>query len=201
MTVRVYVEGGGDATSKRQFRRGLSKLFEKTELKGRMPRFVCCGGRDAAYGDFRTALMRARDNEFVVLLVDSEDPVNTSAGSWSHLKSRDGWARPAGATDDHAHLMVQCMEAWFLADRDTLATYFGTEFNANALPRRKDVENIPKADVFSGLKNATRHSNKGEYSKGNHSFDILGSLDPVAVRACSPSADRLFDTLFTKAGA
>jgi hypothetical protein len=93
------------------------------------------------------------------------------------------------------------MEAWFLADRGTLATYFGVEFNANGPPGREDVENISKADVFSGLKNATRRSNMGEYSKGSHSFDILGSLDPATVRASSPSADRLFNTLLTKAGA
>ena len=126
--------GGGNATSKRQFRRGLSLFFERAGLKGRMPRFVCCGGRSSAYEDFCTAIARAREDEFIVLLVDSEQPVNTGVGSWSHLKSRDDWDQPTGATDEHAHLMVQCMEAWFLADRGTLGTYFGAEFNTG--PRR-----------------------------------------------------------------
>lgn len=140
MIMRVYFEGGGNRTLKRELRRGLSLFFERAGLKGRMPRVVCCGGRDAAYGDFRTALTRASDNEFIVLLVDSEDPVTVGDGPWSHLRSRDGWARPAGTTDDQAHLMVQCMEAWFLADRSTLATYFGPKFNVKALPSREDVE-------------------------------------------------------------
>ena len=35
-----------------------------------------------------------------------------------------------GATDEQAHLMVQCMEAWFLADRETLAAVFGRGLKA-----------------------------------------------------------------------
>ena len=198
--MRVYVEGGGNRTLKRQLRRGMSLFFERAGLKGCMPRVVFCGDRNAAYDDFCTALMRARENEFTVLLVDSEEPVTNSAGSWSHLRSRDRWVRPIGATDDQAHLMVQCMEAWFLADRSMLAAYYGPEFNAKALPSREDVENIPKTEVLSGLAAATRRSSKGEYSKGNHSSDILSMLDPARVKSFSPSADRLFNTLLSKAG-
>ena len=42
--------------------------------------------------------------------------------------------------------MVQCMEAWFLADKDSLAAYYGNNFKQNALPARPDIENIAKDD-------------------------------------------------------
>ena len=72
--------------------------------------------------------------------MDSEGPVAQGAGPWAHLRARDGWIRPADATDENAHLMVQCMETWFLADRDNLADYFGHGFNPNALPAREEIE-------------------------------------------------------------
>ena len=94
--------------------------------------------------------------------------------------------------------MVQCMEAWFLADRDTLAQFFGDGFNANPLPNRPDVENIPKSDLYDALKGATQASSKGKYGKGPHSFDLLAKLNPQKVVDASPHARRLVDTLLSK---
>ena len=93
-----------------------------------------------------------------------------------------------------------CMEAWFLADRDALAAYFGQGFNRNALPGRQEVEEVAKADLFDALKNATRQCRKGEYGKGRHSFDILEQIDPDKVRNASPHAQHLVNTLQEKAG-
>ena len=115
----------------------------------------------------------------VVLLVDSEGPTSEGLGVWSHLKDRDKWNPPEGVFDDNAHLMVQCMEAWFLADRETLAGFFGTGFQSSALPGRTDVENVSKKRLFDALQNATRKCRpKGRYDKGRHSFELLGQLDP-----------------------
>lgn len=197
MSVKVYVEGGGDGRDlKVKCRRGFSTLFSKASLDGRMPRIIACGARDKTYRDFRTALAYAADNDFIVLLVDSEDPVAVGAGPWLHLKNRDNWDTPGGAADDNAHLMVQCMEAWFLADKDALARYFGDGFNLNALPGRPDVENISKSDIKNGLKSATKQCKpKGEYHKGRHSFAVLTELDPEKVTAASPHAARLVAVL------
>ena len=95
--------------------------------------------------------------------------------------------------------MVQCMEAWFVADRETLAAFFGQHFNANALPAREDVENISKQDLCTALESATRTCKKGSYGKGRHSFDILAQIDPAKVTAASPYAKRLIATLLDKA--
>ena len=198
MSMKVYVEGGGDRRElKAKCRQGFSTFLSKTELAGQMPRVTACGSRQNTYDAFCTALAHSTDEDFIVLLVDSEDPVMNDP--WRHLEERDRWSKPAGATDDNAHLMVQCMEAWFLADKDALADFFGAEFNRNALPQRLEVEKIPKLDLERGLEAATRQCRKGTYHKGNHSFEILAQLDPGKVIDASPHAERLVSTLLSKA--
>ncbi|MDE0391726.1 MAG: DUF4276 family protein [Rhodospirillales bacterium] len=201
MKVKVYVEGGGNGKSLRpKCRQGFSSFFAKANLTGRMPKIIACGGRNSAFDKFRTALKLRNADEFVVLLVDSEDPVADGAGPWLHLMRRDDWEKPDMATDDNAHLMVQCMEAWFLADKDGLAAYFGQGFNRNALPGRQQIEDVAKDDVLDGLKRATRQSKRGEYGKGRHSFDILEQTDPAKVTDASPHARRLVETLRRQSG-
>ena len=201
MNIKVFVEGGGNTNLLRsKCRQGFSNFFRKAGLEGRMPSVVASGRRRDAFDDFCAALRSPGKYDFIVLLVDSERPVAAGSGPWAHLKKTpDNWDQPSGATDDQVHLMVQCMEAWFLADKDTLVTYYGNGFNQNALPARQDIERIPKNDVLNGLKNATRSGvSKGEYGKGQHSFDILAQIDPAKVIAVSPHAKRLVDTLKAK---
>lgn len=128
-----------------------------------------------------------------MLLVDSEGPL-AGTDAWSHLQQRDGWRRPEGADSDSAHLMVQVMESWFLADKAELARYFGQSFVPNALPQGTDIEDIPKDDVLTGLKNASRQTTK-RYDKGRDSFEILRRLDGSLVTAACPHAKRLIDAL------
>lgn len=93
--------------------------------------------------------------------------------------------------------MVQCMEAWFLADRRTLADFFGQGFQGNALPAVTCVpEDIDKLDLYNRLKQATRNTKtKGVYDKGKHSFKLLAMLDPGQVRNAGGWAERFFATL------
>ena len=201
MSIKVYVEGGGNVRELRsRCRKGFSSFFDKVNPAGRMPRVIACGGRQRAYDKFSAALRTASDQVFVVLLVDSEGPVAGGVGPWRHLQTRDNWDRPDGATDNNAHLMVQCMEAWFLADKDCLADFFGRRFNRNALPRNPDIEQVAKTDVLDGLKSASRQCKpKGEYGKGRHSFEILAKVDSAKVVAISKHARRLIETLISKA--
>jgi len=199
VNVKIYVEGGGDAQALRtRCRRGFSQFFERAGLQGRMPKVVACGSRNDAYSDFKRAVANAGDNDFPVLLVDSEEEV-TEDQPWKHLKDRDNWERPELAEDDQAHLMVQCMESWFLADRQCLAKYFGDGFTEKPLPGNRNIEEVAKAKVFEALEMSTRKTKtKGEYGKGKHSFEILGELDPEKVRAASKHADNLLVTLDEK---
>ena len=198
MSIKVYVEGGGDSNQlRRQCRNGFREFFSKAGLEGHMPRVIACGSRQRAYDQFCTAIGQAEDDSFIVLLVDSEAAVAAGDSPWEHLKKRDKWTQPSAAVDDSAQLMVQCMEAWFVADRQSLSTYFGEDFKDAALPARDDVEAIAKDDLERTLKQVTRSCSKGKgtYRKGRHSFELLGCLEPNKVMESSPHARRLIDTL------
>lgn len=201
MRVKIYVEGGGDNEALRtECRKGFSKFIEKAGFKEKMPRVVACGSRKDAYDSFLTAIETAKGDEFALLLVDSEAPVELSV--WQHLTKRDGWQQPNGASSEQGHLMVQCMESWFLADRTSLEQFFGQGFKSGSLPKNPQIEDIPKNDVAISLKQASRDTKtKGEYHKGKHSFDILGRLDPEKVQKASKHARAFFDTLRSKVGA
>ena len=97
--------------------------------------------------------------------------------------------------------MVQLMEAWFLADRQALSSYFGQGFNANSLPNNPNIEDVPKRDVEASLRNATRQSGKGAYHKGNHASDLLGRIDPATVCNACPNFALLVDFLRSQATA
>jgi predicted ATPase len=123
---KLFVEGGGDNDSlKTECRRAYAMLLEKAGFKGRMPRIVACGGRRNAFDQFATAV-GAGEGPPPLLLVDSEEPVETG-DPWEHVAHRldDLWVRPAEATEDQLHFMVQCMEAWFLADRIASESFLG----------------------------------------------------------------------------
>ena len=193
MSVRLYVEGGGDRASTRaDCRQAFRNFIEKAAAEGRMPKIIASGSRDEAYGDFDAA--HAQGNVTAMLLVDAEEEV-TASGSWEHLRSLDKWRQPTGASEDQCHLMVQCMESWFLADRPVLQEFYGQRFRPQALPGNRNIEQIPKQDVLNRLRRASRPTPKGAYDKGAHSFEILGALDPDRVTAASPYARRFVQIL------
>lgn len=171
-------------------------LLEKLDLAQPIT-VIASGDRLKAYRDFCSALRQHRD-DLVILLVDAEEEVKSS--SWQHLSTRegDGWTRPREATADQAHLMVQVMEAWFLADQTILIDYYGQGFLRNSLPGQPNIELIAKQDVFAALKHATRHTQKGEYHKTRHGFELLELYDPEKIRRVSVHADRLFRVLEPK---
>jgi hypothetical protein len=170
-----------------------------------MPRIVACGSRKNAYDSFCTAI---EQGEEAYLLVDSEDPVaadhqrgddSSEWLPWAHLHRRQGdhWPHPPGAEESQCHLMVRCMESWFLADSDTLEAFFDQGFNSNALPNAANpIETIDKKRVYQTLAAATRDcQTKSSYDKGKHSFELLGLIDPNKVKDASPWAKRFIEYL------
>lgn len=194
-TVKIYIEGGGEQNRlKRECRRAFAAFFESAGFHGRMPRVVACGSRNEAFKDFCSSLKSAERTETLAfLLVDSEDAVKSvfQNSPWEHLGDRDHWAQPDGATNEQVHLMIQCMENWFLADPEALILFFGQGFNSNALPGNTNIERITKSDVLRSLEIASRHCQKGSYGKGDHSFKILEIMDAEKVVTASQSAKRL----------
>ncbi len=208
--MKIYVEGGGDTNLLRTAcRQGFSEFLKKAGLTGHMPRIVACGGRQDAYDAFSTAMT---NNEPAMLLVDSESTVTAVCQQgeaeewkpWQHLQNRQGdqWQKPANAAENDCHLMVQCMEAWFLADRATLQIFFGQGFNVNNLPAEgNQIESLAKGLIYQSLANATRNcKTKAKYGKGEHSFKLLAMIDPNQVTAASPWAKRFVQEAREKMG-
>ena len=196
MNIKIYVEGGGDDKSlKRKLREGFKTFFKNAKLRGRLPAVVPCGSRNAAFDRFKKSVRTNEPGVMPMLLVDSEDPVGLGMSPWQHLKQRDDWGKPDGTTEDQVHLMVQCMESWFLGDKDAVAKYYKEDFNSKALSGNTNPEKVDKDDVQDGLKKATRNTTKGAYSKGKHSFQILAAIDPAKVRQLCLHAERLLRTL------
>lgn len=193
MEVTVFIEGGGDSPAQQaNFRENFQALLTKAGLSGKKPKVAVCGGRSLAYNSFKNY-----SKGYGLLLVDSESPV-VDTSPWDHLKNReeDKWDKPAGATDEQCHLMVQCMEAWFIADKETLKIYYGSAFKENKLPQHTKIADAPKTSILDGLKKATKDcKSKGSYSKGAHSFKILGLIDPSKARSKCAWAERFFSTL------
>ena len=82
--------------------------------------------------------------------------------------------------------MVQCMEAWIVADPDTLESFFKQKFKKDSLPKRPNLEDVPKADLYETLKNATKDTQKGEYGKIKHASKLLLVIDPEKVAQRCP---------------
>jgi Domain of unknown function (DUF4276) len=191
--IRIYVEGGGEGSQmKAAVREGFQRFLQDIVRAARSQKvrwqIVACGPRQAAFENFLMALDTHPDT-FNVLLVDSEGPVNH--GPKEHLKSRNGRNLP-DISAEHYHLMVQMMEAWLVADREALSKFYGQRFNTNAIPRNPNVEQISKQDLESALKEATRHTAKGEYHKIHHGPKILSHLDVARVRKAATHCNRLF---------
>lgn len=87
--------------------------------------------------------------------------------------------------------MVPCMEAWIAADPDGMALYYGQGFRLKSLPRRLNLEDEPKANLYSKLANATEDTSKGEYSESNnakirHASKLLEKISATKVAARCP---------------
>lgn len=203
--VRLLVEGGGDTRGKgRALRDGfqafLRDLRERVRERGMRWNLVMCGSRRVAYDRFLHEVSTSSD-EFVVLLVDSEEEVTSSARE--HLAARPGdeWTNWSGATGRQVHLMVQTMETWLIADVEALRQYYGQGFNERVLPKRQNLEMAPKQEVASGLRRATEKTQKGRYHKIRHAGELLARIDVEKVQSRCPHCKQLFDSLIAEVGA
>ena len=194
--IAIYMEGGGDGKENRAaLRQGmdtfLQPLKEAARNKALPWKLVCCGPRNEAFKHFIDAVNSSAD-VVNVLLVDAEGPVNQSARD--HLQDRDGWDL-SFAPEETIHLMVQAMEAWIVADLETLKSYYGQGFREKQLPRAKNLESVPKTDVESSLSEATKDTQKKSYHKIRHAGDLLKRIDAEKVKARCAHCRRLFEAL------
>lgn len=194
--IRIYVEGGGaDNPSRTRMRAGFARFLDSIHQLARQQggrlRVIPCGSRPSACKDFQTAL-KSHPEALNILLVDSDSAVTGPV--LAHLPAQDRWDCE-GISEDQAHLMVQTVESWLIADPETLAEFYGKDFRASALPKREDVEAIEKKTVLSSLERATERTSKGKYHKTRHTPDLLERIRPEVVRRRAKHCDRLFANL------
>lgn len=206
-SLAIYVEGGGDtAQTLEPFRRGMSMFLKPVVQVVRQKRIrwrvIPCGGRSQTYGAFVNALEKEPE-VFNILLVDSEEPVAVAVSPWDHLRERpgDGWDKPAGADDEHCHMMVACMEAWFLADPEGLLKHFNGNFDVRKLPAANLAESRTKKDITKALMRAARNTKAKKYQKIRDGAKLLEKVDPAKVREHCKWCDRLFVSLGVAIGA
>ncbi len=187
--MKIYIYFEGDIKLKRGFR-----AFFQKELGAK--RFILINGDSGSetIKDFVLGL-HSPPNAKHSLLIDSDVYGDNPVSEVLSIVKKGYGARYKNnyPSDSEAiHLMVQVMESWFLADKEILQEYFGDGFQLSRIPKNEKVEEILKADVMNGLKDATGKSRKGKYHKTKHAPDILERLDPEKVRMHAPYCDRLF---------
>jgi hypothetical protein len=197
----IYLEGGGADSQDlhTRCREGFRKLLQNAGFAGRMPRLVACGGRGATFEDFKTAHAAKRKNDYVAMLIDSEDPMADYEKPWEHLQKRkdDNWKKPEGAADDQVLLMTTCMETCIIADRTGLQAHYGSELQVSALPSVADLETRDRHAIQDALVHATRNCTNA-YRKGKRSFEVLAELDSETLKKLLPSFARIIRILGTK---
>jgi len=186
----LYLEGGARGPDSKDLqircREGFRKLLEKCGYRGRLPRLMASGSREAAFDDFKTALVGSARADYVALWIDSEDPLKDIEAAWNHLLLCDEWPQPEGATDDQVLFMTTCMETFIVADRAALAEHYGDELQVSTLLPLVNLETRSRRDIQDTLTHATRNCGNG-YSKGKRSFEILGKLAPDTLAKHLPS--------------
>ena len=197
MKAYIYIEGGGeDSDLDIRCREGFRKLLLTCGFKGRMPRLVACGGRDAVHKDFSVALDNQGPKDYMAMWIDSEEPMLDIESAWSHLqtiKTVSRWRKPATAQDHQVLFMTTCMETWIIADRSALAAHYGSKLQQSALPPLENLEERSRHDIQDQLVHATRNCTNA-YLKDERSFEILGKLTPDALK-CLPSFLRVLRIL------
>lgn len=195
MKAIIYLEGGAGGRDSKNLnircQKAFHELLDKMGFKGRKPRLKACGGRNAVYDDFCTAVRSGQD-DYAAMWIDSEEPMKNVEAAWNHLKGVEtvtAWERPAGAEDEQVLFMTTCMETWIAADRDALKRHFGHKLQESALPPAHALEERPRHDVQDKLEKATKDC-KNAYAKGKRSFEALEEVTPEALDAL-PSFQRV----------
>ena len=152
-----------------------------------MPKLTASGDRNSAYKGFKSAHASASDQDYIAMLVDSEDPVKDVYSPWAHLVEREGWNVPPGATDEQVLLMATCMETWIVADGRALSAHYGQCLQMSALPAVYNLESKDTKTVQDSLFHATRNCT-GPYDKGKKSYELLGQINPPPSTPCCPAS-------------
>lgn len=193
----IYIEGSGDTGKLQQVgREAMRKFLSNLNINGSFQP-IMCGSREQAYKEFCWATNKIKAGVIPLLLVDAETLMDKQNEPWTHLKASDNWNKPEGATNDHAYLMVQTMEAWLVCDPSAWKQW-KPRIDSSKLPaiHNNNVQLVGKEkleEICEGLCKSINLSYLKQ--KRLNGFGILKSIKPKLVRDNSLEAARFFDYL------
>lgn len=204
--IRLYIEGGGNtASEKNDLKIGFRKFFDTLIQSARQQKLkweiIMCGSNLKTIEAVRLAA-NSHPTALNILLIDSDGEVSKDQTNKAYLRNKfeqEGDKKTSQAildlNEEQCYLMVQEMEAWFLADRQVVEHYFRGNFYGNKVPANSKVEDIDKANLVPSLENATRRDPKKQYNKIRDAKYLLEQIDPAKVRKAAPHCDELFKAL------
>lgn len=189
----IVVEGAGQARDlSTECRRAFRKLIEGFGVN-RSPSIVCGADRGKAFDTFKNFRKQGVD---VLLLIDSEANIDSSSTPWQYLHDSGvnwKWLGSEQEKDADCQFMVACMENWFIACSNSLSIGpKNHKINASDAQIAKP-ESVSKAEVFRLLNDVYKRAGQREYSKGQHSFDLLEHVDPTVIHTTCPWANRFLE--------
>ena len=185
-----------------KLRVGFGKLFENHRERARRNgiRFkTIAGGPNAETVKGFLRSCRLNPSDLNVLLIDSERPAPNAAEAIRALRSSSYWdASVAPKEDERINFMVQAMEAWFIADRQAMASHFGNGFRCGSLPNPQNAESTSPNGLTESIDQALRAiggRRRKKYDKVRDGARLLALIDEATVRQNCPSFRRLTDFL------
>lgn len=189
--VILVVEGGGSPRLDVALRQAIDVFLAGAKAKVRAARqhwdTLAGGGRDDAYDKFLDLSAKNPDS-LVLLLVDSEGATNDSEWTKSIWSTRS-------QREPKLFFMVQCMEAWIVADSPSLVQSYRGKFKDGPLPKRPPEECSPE-ELRRALGAATKDCGLGSYEK-RHGPILLAKVRPEEVVKRCPSAKTFIEGLDT----
>jgi len=190
--VTIHFEGHSN------LRPGFHKLFEPHVNHARQQKIrfnlIAGGSRTEAAKDFLRSC-RSQPFNVNVLLIDSEGPISDTATAIQSLRSLSFWDGSVVFDNDQVNLMVQAMEAWFIADPQALINHFGRDFNIKALPSPQNAESVSPSDLATAIREGLRNSGRRRYDKVTDGVKLLQLIDRVKVGQNCRHFQRLMDYL------
>lgn len=205
--VKIYFEGGTPRGQKsnpanefldRKLRLGLQQFLQKSlsnKEKVSISVDLCGSGTMACEKFFSDIKRNVAPDVIKILLVDAESPVEKTEkrSRIEHLQKPNSHGHKftqqlASIDEKLCHLMVQEMEAWFVADAEAIKKAFRSDFKENVIQKTSDVEQYDKdklADLMYRATNQKYVANKEKYQKSETKLEysgiILENLDPQKV--------------------
>ena len=197
MVAKVTIHFEGAPGLKPGFHSLLGQQVQRARQRRTKFEFIAGGSREKAVKDFLRSCRQSPSN-LNVLLVDSEGPVQSRTSWIRALRGQSFWDGGVACSDEQVNLMVQSMEAWFIADPQAIARHFSQGYNGNSLPSPQNAERTAPADMLAAISRGIPRDRRGRrrrYDKVTDGAHLLELIDVATIGRHCRHFKRLMDFL------